>query len=199
MSTFLKWFILWMATVVAIVIAKVYGVVDHILAVDTTHICAAIFGLFIFFSMRCGYYLWNHHKYEERIIEDQVYWGFQWANNFSGLGLIGTVIGLIGVMTTAFAQIDVGDQTTVKQALSDVGVGTGIALFTTLVGLVFNVLLKLQYGMLERHYDRFAPVPGEQPAEVSPIDALLQHEVDKTLKKKNKKKDKNNGKKGKKR
>jgi hypothetical protein len=174
MSTFLKWFIMFVAMIAASVIAKVFGVFDTILAVDSTHICSAIYLLFIFFTARCGYFLWNHKKHNPRTIDNVVDWGYVWANIFSGLGLIGTVIGLIAVMKSGFENIDVENQQTVKTAISNIGVGTGIALYTTLVGLICNILLKIQYGLLEKHYANVDETIATAPASKSVTDLLAE-------------------------
>ena len=174
MSTFLKWFIMFVAMIAASVIAKVFGVFDTILAVDSTHICSAIYLLFIFFTARCGYFLWNHKKHNPRTIDNVVDWGYVWANIFSGLGLIGTVIGLIAVMKSGFENIDVENQQTVKTAISNIGVGTGIALYTTLVGLICNILLKIQYGLLEKHYANVDETIATAPASKSVTDLLTE-------------------------
>ena len=64
------------------------------------------------------------------------------------LGLLGTVIGFIS-MLSSIQSIDSFDVETLKQALSTMSGGMGVALFTTLFGLVGGILLKLQYYILD--------------------------------------------------
>ena len=64
------------------------------------------------------------------------------------LGLLGTVIGFI-LMLSSIQSIDSFDVDTLKAALMAMSSGMGIALFTTLFGLVGGILLKLQYYILD--------------------------------------------------
>ena len=64
------------------------------------------------------------------------------------LGLLGTVIGFI-LMLSSIQSIDSFDVDTLKGALMAMSSGMGIALFTTLFGLVGGILLKLQYYILD--------------------------------------------------
>ena len=64
------------------------------------------------------------------------------------LGLLGTVIGFI-LMLSSIQSIDSFDVDTLKGALTAMSSGMGIALFTTLFGLVGGILLKLQYYILD--------------------------------------------------
>ena len=64
------------------------------------------------------------------------------------LGLLGTVIGFI-LMLSSIQSIDSFDVETLKGALTSMSGGMGVALFTTLFGLVGGILLKLQYYILD--------------------------------------------------
>ena len=64
------------------------------------------------------------------------------------LGLLGTVIGFI-LMLSSIQSIDSFDVETLKGALTAMSGGMGVALFTTLFGLVGGILLKLQYYILD--------------------------------------------------
>ena len=64
------------------------------------------------------------------------------------LGLLGTVIGFI-LMLSSIQSIESFDVETLKNALGAMSGGMGVALFTTLFGLVGGILLKLQYYILD--------------------------------------------------
>ena len=70
------------------------------------------------------------------------------------LGLLGTVAGFV-VMATQLAQVDVLDAGQAQRLLQKMNGGMGIALFTTLAGLVANMFLGLILLMLDRSADRF--------------------------------------------
>jgi flagellar motor component MotA len=60
------------------------------------------------------------------------------------LGMVGTVIGFIYMLSTMFTDINVQDINSVQYALGQMATGMGTALWTTLTGLICSILLKLQ-------------------------------------------------------
>ncbi|NWJ57897.1 MotA/TolQ/ExbB proton channel family protein [Marine Group I thaumarchaeote] len=65
------------------------------------------------------------------------------------LGMVGTVTGFLIMLGTAFANVDVTNAATLQQALSDMAIGMSTALWTTLVGLVSSLIIKVQLVNLE--------------------------------------------------
>ena len=76
--------------------------------------------------------------------------GWLAADGLLKLGLIGTVIGFI-IMLSAITEIDGFDFTMMKDMLQNMSGGMEVALYTTLSGLVSSILLTIQYSYLE-HY-----------------------------------------------
>ncbi len=70
------------------------------------------------------------------------------ANGLFKLGLLGTIVGFI-LMLSPIGDIDAYDVETMKSALSTMGNGMAVALFTTLAGLIGGLLLTLQYYVLD--------------------------------------------------
>ena len=68
------------------------------------------------------------------------------------LGLLGTVIGFVMMLSSVsgMASLDFSD---IQQVLSNMTVGMGVALNTTLVGLTGSMLLGFQYLLLDRGAD----------------------------------------------
>lgn len=64
------------------------------------------------------------------------------------LGLLGTIVGFI-LMLGPIAGLDADDPDAVRGAMRVMSEGMGIAMFTTLSGLVGALLLRAQYAMLE--------------------------------------------------
>jgi hypothetical protein len=64
------------------------------------------------------------------------------------LGLLGTIIGFI-IMLAPIAGLDVSDKSTMKSSMGLMSEGMAVAMYTTLVGLVGSILLKIQYYMLD--------------------------------------------------
>lgn len=69
------------------------------------------------------------------------------------LGLLGTVIGFIA-MLAPIGHLDGGDEVALKSALTAMSGGMAIALYTTLVGLIGALWLKLQGFLLDHGADQ---------------------------------------------
>lgn len=68
------------------------------------------------------------------------------------LGLLGTVIGFI-FMLSSVTNLTTFDASIMQDVLTSMSSGMGVALYTTLTGLVCGMLLALQYHFLERGAD----------------------------------------------
>ncbi|MCP4410931.1 MAG: MotA/TolQ/ExbB proton channel family protein [Gammaproteobacteria bacterium] len=75
------------------------------------------------------------------------------ANSLVKLGLLGTVIGFV-LMLTPVTTLESFDQSQVQNLLKQMTVGMGVALNTTLLGLIGTMLLGIQYLLLDRAADR---------------------------------------------
>lgn len=75
------------------------------------------------------------------------------AGSLIKLGLLGTVIGFV-LMLAPVTTLESFDQSQVQNLLKQMTVGMGIALNTTLVGLVGTLLLGMQYLLIDRAADR---------------------------------------------
>ena len=78
-----------------------------------------------------------------------------WVNGIQlKLGLLGTVIGF-SVLALQIGQMQSFDPGQSQELLKSLTAGLGIALLTTMVGLVGNILLGLQLTRLDRYADAF--------------------------------------------
>ncbi len=66
------------------------------------------------------------------------------------IGLIGTVAGFIIMLGSTFTNLDVGDITSMTNALTTMSIGMSAALYTTLMGLISSLSIKIQLINLER-------------------------------------------------
>ena len=64
--------------------------------------------------------------------------------------MIGTVVGFILMLLGSFQNIDAGDTIALQKTLGQLASGMSTALFTTLVGLVSSILLKVQFFNLSQ-------------------------------------------------
>lgn len=70
------------------------------------------------------------------------------------LGLLGTVIGFV-IMLSSIRGLEALELSDIKSVMQQMTEGMGIAMNTTIVGLVCSLLLGLQYLLLDRMADRF--------------------------------------------
>jgi len=138
---FLRWWLLFALIVAGSILAGITGLFGKINEADFTKISFLIYGLFLVFSIKCG-------LNTSRVKEDQGGWFM--SDVFITLGMIGTVVGFIYMLSTCFASIDTSQPQTMRLALSKMSTGMGTALYTTASGLVCSLLLKLQLFNLEQ-------------------------------------------------
>ena len=141
---FLQWFLLFTLIMVGATLAYITGIFHKVNEADFTKISFLIYAIFLYFSIRCGintYYL-DNSKSEA---------GWFTSNALTTLGMIGTVVGFIYMLSTVFVSIDVSQPQTMRTALSKMGCGMGTALYTTAAGLICGLLLKLQLFNLDQH------------------------------------------------
>ncbi len=86
--------------------------------------------------------------------------GFLIADMMLRLGLLGTVIGFI-FMLGPLASIQTIDVSSMRSVLSTMSGGMAIALYTTLVGLIGGMLLRLQYFFVERSVEDLVSMTTE--------------------------------------
>lgn len=116
--------------------ASSQGWVTHIVEADSSRLTLVIAALF----MIGLYFVFRHSR-------ANIIWI---AHSLVVLGLIGTVIGFI----QALSGVDVkatGDATSISPMVASLIAGMGTALYTTLVGAVCNLWLRLNLRLLEVH------------------------------------------------
>ena len=82
----------------------------------------------------------------------KIRWSFFLTNKITNLGLLGTAIGF-AVALNALFEVESFDFETMKEILTQVAVGMGIALYTTISALLASVPLKAQTQVLESGVD----------------------------------------------
>lgn len=157
-KVFLRWLLIFSLTVLGVTGAYISGIVDSIIQADVTKISIMIFLLFSFFSAQAGvrtFRLANQRQHKEDLKDmcRKTETGWFASDVFLTMGMIGTVIGFIYMLSASFADLSVTDVTTMQRALATIGKGMSTALYTTAVGLVCSLLLKVQLFNLSQHLD----------------------------------------------
>ena len=130
------------------------GVVQALYSNDVTKISVIMVLVFVWQSFVCGTEIHNQcspfkHVGNTQHIVDK---GWFLSDILLSMGMVGTVIGFIA-MLTGFFDLDFADPASVQSLIGNLGYGMSTALTTTLVGLVCSILLKLQFFMLEKVID----------------------------------------------
>jgi len=144
MSAFLRWWLLFCLTAVAMFVAYNFGFVDVLLAKDKTYLSFVILAICFFNSLYVGWL-----TYKNKVNSSGIKFSWFVTELLLAIGMIGTVIGFILMLGGSFESLNVSDPSSVKTALTDMALGMSTALYTTLVGLICSQLLKVQLVNVE--------------------------------------------------
>ena len=147
MKSLLKWWLIFCLTLLGLCTCVYFNIHKDLYAADVTRLSFLIISIFICTSVWIG-----TKTYKVGIRQDysqQSDGGWFISESCLALGMVGTVTGFLIMLGTAFANVDVTNATTLQQALSDMATGMSTALWTTLVGLVCSLIIKVQLVNLE--------------------------------------------------
>jgi len=147
MKSLLKWWLIFCLTLLGLCMCVYFNIHKDLYAADVTRLSFLIISIFICTSVWIGtktYKIGIHQDYNQK---SDVGWFI--SESCLALGMVGTVTGFLIMLGTAFANVDVTNAATLQQALSDMAIGMSTALWTTLVGLVCSLIIKVQLVNLE--------------------------------------------------
>ena len=147
MKSLLKWWLIFCLTLLGLCACVYFNIHKDLYAADVTRLSFLIISIFICTSVWIGtktYKIGIHQDYNQK---SDVGWFV--SESCLALGMVGTVTGFLIMLGTAFANVDVTNAATLQQALSDMATGMSTALWTTLVGLVCSLIIKVQLVNLE--------------------------------------------------
>jgi hypothetical protein len=149
-----KWWTLVVGIYIALAVGHYYfGIGQYLLDHDTTYISWVIFGVFTLTTIHIGKHI--HSLSAKRPIYDnemQIDWYA--AEACMGIGMVGTLIGFLIILSSAFSNIDVTSVEQMKEVVGNIAAGMGTALLTSLVGLLASLALKLQLVLLENENEK---------------------------------------------
>jgi len=147
MKSLLKWWLIFCLTLLGLCTCVYFNIHKDLYAADVTRLSYLIISIFLCTSIWIGtktYKVGILQDYEQK---SDVGWFI--SESCLALGMVGTVTGFLIMLGTAFANVDVTNAVTLQQALSDMAIGMSTALWTTLVGLVCSLIIKVQLVNLE--------------------------------------------------
>ena len=147
MKSLLKWWLIFCITLLGLCTCVYFNIHKDLYSADVTRLSFLIISIFICTSVWIGtktYKVGIQQDYDQK---SDVGWFV--SESCLALGMVGTVTGFLIMLGTAFENVDVTNAATLQQALSDMATGMGTALWTTLVGLVSSLIIKVQLVNLE--------------------------------------------------
>ena len=147
MKSILKWWLIFCITLLGLCTCVYFNIHKDLYVADVTRLSFFIISIFICTSVWIGsktYKVGIRQDYDQK---SDVGWFV--SESCLALGMVGTVTGFLIMLGTAFENVDVSDAVTLQNALSDMALGMSTALWTTLVGLVSSLIIKVQLVNLE--------------------------------------------------
>lgn len=147
-SSLLRWWIIVCFQVLVLLLGLFFGIWTHIWEVDVTRISFVIVAIWLVTTLFVAkYHFHSLHSARSRFMPV----GWFLAETCLALGMIGTVAGFLIMLLSAFGNMDIGNTESMQAALSSMALGMGTALYTTLVGLVSSMFIKIQLVNLENY------------------------------------------------
>jgi len=147
MKSVLKWWLIFCLIVLGIGTCFYFDVHKSLHESDITRLSYLIISIFLCTSIWIGTKTYKVGIQQDYNQKSDVGWFI--SESCLALGMVGTVTGFLIMLGTAFANVDVTNAATLQQALSDMAIGMSTALWTTLVGLVSSLIIKVQLVNLE--------------------------------------------------
>lgn len=137
---FYIWWVTNLAVITGVFWAWHHGIVATIWQDDVTMITTALSAMFVLTNVLVGYVAYTK-DFSSKIVD--ACWFL--SEQMLALGMLGTVVGFIYLLTTGISSASVTDPTSLATLLASMSVGLGIALYTNAVGILASLITK---GML---------------------------------------------------
>jgi len=140
----LKWWLVFLCSVVGFGFAVAHGHISTMWHVDTYKVSFVTLTIYFVVSVFIGRLTWRNSR-GDRIGHLRYQEGYEYSVTLmTMLGLIGTVVGFMGLLATSFASLASTDVSLAQKGIGSLTAGSSTALVNTLVGLIGAVGLKLQ-------------------------------------------------------
>lgn len=145
MGVFKRWFALTNLIVLSFAYLVYSGVISSIIETDVSGISTIIFGIFASGLVLTG--VLSHRVGQNNgmtVFDDNIlYLSWFFAEILMVLGLAGTVIGFIVLFDANFTGVSFDNPESVKVIIVSIASGMGVALYTTITGIVGSMLTKM--------------------------------------------------------
>lgn len=146
MKQFLEWWVLFLLQLAGLALCQYFDMFRWVWEKDITKLSYVILSVWLYFSIYCGSLSWKlcKKKLSPDIIAKRSDIGWFFSDICFALGLLGTVAGFLVMMGSISLAAE--PQAMLKQ----MAIGMSTAMITTLLGIGFGNLLKLQFFFLTR-------------------------------------------------
>lgn len=136
-KSFYIWWITNLAVASGVFWAYYQGIIQKIWHDDVTMITSALAILYIITTCIIGYVAYTKN-YKSKLVDASWFLSEQML----ALGMLGTVIGFIYLLSSGITSASVTDPTSLATLLANMSVGLGIALYTNAVGILASLISK---------------------------------------------------------
>lgn len=144
---FYIWWVTNLTVITGVFWAWHHGIVATIWHDDVTMITTALSVMFIITNALIGYIAYTK-DFTNKIVD--ACWFL--SEQMLALGMLGTVVGFIYLLSSGISSASVTDPTSLATLLANMSVGLGIALYTNAVGILASLITKgLLYAVTYDH------------------------------------------------
>ena len=147
-KTLYIWYIQLCVNLIAFYLLYHYQIVHWVIANDVTYITSVIVAIYFSNLLLMGHITKNIEPFKKIDRQYEVPWFV--SEQILGLGLLGTVIGFMYMLSGDLINTKLQDTDSVIKLMSTMSLSMGTALLTTATGLIASILLKSQIVLLVR-------------------------------------------------
>ena len=133
------WWVTVLASATAFFWAYHAGLVEKIWHDDVTMITSLLGLMYVVALGAIGFIAYTIKKRDNSKLVDAVWFG---SEQMLALGMLGTVVGFIYLLSSGITSASVTDATSLAKLLANMSVGLGIALYTNAVGILSSLITK---------------------------------------------------------
>ena len=138
----LKWWLIFCLIIIGFGTSYHFNMHSLLYNADVTKLSFLIIIIFVFTSVWIGR---KTYDLETNSVQDEkIDVGWFIAETCLALGMVGTVTGFLYMLGSAFENIDISNTQTLQDALASMAKGMSTALYTTLIGLISSIIIKIQ-------------------------------------------------------
>lgn len=146
----LRWWLIFTLVNLSVVVCYFTGLIDTIQSKDFTKLSFVIFIVFYIMTIKQGILAWryskstNRNKHTLNMFELQAEPAWFISEALLTIGMFGTVLGFIYMLSTSLAGVSSTNLMSIQIAMSNMSTGMSAALFTTASALACGLVLKFQ-------------------------------------------------------